>query len=317
MISKEKKEWIISVVGAGTMGLCIAQHFAMHGHKVYLYNRTAENLQKAMKRIEDNMHTLSQMDYIKEEEIPTVMNRVIPEGNLETAVREADYIIENVAEKVEVKKAVYEQIDRYASADAIIGSDTSSMDIFKFVNISHPERLLITHFFNPAYVMPLVEVVRGPETFDEVVEIIKEFLEESGKKVAVLNGVIPGFIINRITSAISREASYMVEKGYTTFEDIDKAIVATYGPRFPFEGPCQLGDFVGLDVSAYVFNNIFPTLSTAQETSPVILNMISQGKLGVKSGEGLCGKYEDPVEAYQKRDTNVIKMVQAIQKLDK
>ncbi len=109
----------------------------------------------------------------------------------------------------------------------------------------------------------------------------------------------------------------MLEKGYTTFEDIDKAIVATYGPRFPFEGPCQLGDFVGLDVSAYVFNNIFPTLSTAQETSPVILNMISQGKLGVKSGEGLCGKYEDPVEAYQKRDTNVIKMVQAIQKLDK
>ena len=317
MSLKEKKECIVSVVGAGTMGLCIAQYFAMRGHRVYLYNRTIENLDKAMKRIEDNMHTLCKMDYINEEEIPSVMNRIIPEGNLEVAVKDADYIVENVAEKVDVKKAVYEQIDKYAKADAIIGSDTSSMDIFKFVNISNPGRLLITHFFNPAYVMPLVEVVKGPETSNDVVEEIKEFLEENGKKVAVLNGVIPGFIINRITSAISREASYMVEKGYTTFEDVDKAIVATYGPRFPFEGPCQLGDFVGLDVSAYVFNNIFPTLSTAQETSPVILNMISQGKLGVKTGEGLCGKYENPVEAYQKRDSNVIKMVQAIEKLDK
>ena len=88
------------------MGVCIAQYFAMHGHKVYLYNRTVENLQKAMKRIEDNMYTLSQMDYIKEEEIQTVMNCVIPEENLETAVREADYIIENVAEKVVFQRLV-------------------------------------------------------------------------------------------------------------------------------------------------------------------------------------------------------------------
>lgn len=108
----------------------------------------------------------------------------------------------------------------------------------------------------------------------------------------------------------------MVEGGYVSFEDVDKAIVATYGPRFTFEGPCRLGDFVGLDVCAYVFNNLFPTLSNASTVSPLILADVREGKLGVKTGEGLCGSYGDPAAAYRDRDTRLIRTIKAIRDID-
>lgn len=314
-MEKEFKNWKVAVIGAGTMGLCIAQHFAMNGNEVALYNRTAANLEKAMQHIEDNLQALVQHGMLQADEIPAVKARVTPTQDLPGAVRDADYIVESVAEDPAVKANVFAQIDAAARPDAIIGSDTSSMNIFSFVKISHPERLVITHYFNPAYVMPLVEVVKGGETSDETVKTIRAFLEASGKTVAVLNRILPGFIINRFTAALCREACFMVENGFASFEDIDNAIVATYGPRFTFEGPCQLGDYVGLDVSAYVFNNIFPTLCNAQSTSPVILDMVKQGKLGVKTGEGLLGAYPDPAASYSERDTRVIKMLKAIKEL--
>ena len=317
MKTKPFQDWKVAVIGAGTMGLCIAQYFAMQGHAVALYNRTPENLEKALQRIRDNLHALVDCGMLAADEVDTVAARVHGTSDLAAAVVDADYIIENVAEKVEVKAAIFSQIDQHAQPDAIIGSDTSSMDIFKFIAISHMERLLITHYFNPAYVMPLVEVVRGPETSDETVNTIRDFLESRGKKAAVLNKVVPGFIINRFSAAISREACYMVEQGLCSFADIDKALVATYGPRFTFEGPCQLGDFVGLDVTAFVFKNLFPTLSDAKTPSPVLLSMVQQGKLGVKSGSGLAGDYPDPVKAYKDRDTKVIKMIKAIDEVNR
>ena len=314
---RDVNEWKVAVVGAGTMGLCIAQSFAMHGHEVNLYNRTPGNLAKAMSHIRSNMEALVDYGMAEEGDVDAVLSRIHDTSDLGQAVGDADYIVENVAERPDVKAQVFAQIDAAARPDAVIGSDTSSMDIYQFVKVSNPGRLVITHFFNPAYVMPLVEVVRGPETADETVASVREFLEAAGKQVAVLNSVIPGFIINRFTAALCREACSMVEQGYATFEDIDKAIVATYGPRFTFEGPCQLGDFVGLDVSAYVFNNIFPTLCNAETTSPVILDMVGKGKLGVKTGEGLCGSYPDPEQAYKDRDTRVIKTIKAISEVER
>lgn len=314
---RSTSEWKVAVVGAGTMGLCIAQSFAMYGHEVELYNRTPENLAKAMSHIRSNMEALVSYGMAQEADVDAVLSRVHDTSDLAEAVSDADYVVENVAERPDVKAQVFAQIDAAARPNAIIGSDTSSMDIYQFVKVSNPGRLVITHFFNPAYVMPLVEVVRGPETSDETVSSVREFLESVGKQVAVLNSVIPGFIINRFTAALCREACSMVEQGYATFEDIDKAIVATYGPRFTFEGPGRLGDFVGLDVSAYVFNNIFPTLCNADSTSPVILGMVKQGKLGVKAGEGLCGSYPDPERAYRDRDTRVIKTIKAISEVEK
>lgn len=308
--------WKVAVIGAGTMGLCIAQHFAMQGNEVALYNPTPAHLDTALAHIRSNMEGLVRYGMAEDAQIDAVLSRITPTSDIAAAVADADYVVENVAEKPEVKQTVFAQIDAAARPGAILASDTSSMDIYQFINVSHPERLVITHYFNPAYVMPLVEVVRGPETSDKTVQSIRSFLEGSGKTVAVLNKVIPGFIINRFTAALSREACSMVEAGYVSFEAVDKAIVAAYGPRFTFEGPCRLGDFVGLDVCACVFNNLFPTLSNASSVSPLILKDVQKGKLGVKSGEGLCGSYADPAAAYQDRDTRLIRTIKAIRDID-
>lgn len=311
MRKKNPREWEVSVLGAGTMGLCIAQLFAMHGHKVNLYNRTPANLDKALVQIESNLHTLLDLGQIPAETITATMTNIYGSSDLKSAVIHADFIIENVAENVALKQQIFSQLDQYCDSDVIFASDTSTMNIYEFVEISHPERLIITHFFNPAYVMPLVELVRGPATSDEVTEVVKEFLALSGKSVAVLNKAIPGFILNRITMAVFREASYIAGQGYATPEDIDKAIVSTFGPRYTFEGPFTLSDFAGIDVYERLGTLLPPELNSDTACPQILKDKIAAGKLGVKTKEGFY-QYKDSTRAHHLRDTKIIKMIQAI-----
>ena len=176
MRNPDVTKWEIAVLGAGTMGQCIAQLFAMNGHKVNLYNRTPANLEKALKQIENNLHTLAEMGDLKEEAIPVSMANIHGTSDLKEAVVSADYVIENVAEKEDLKKTIFAQLDEYCGDDVIFASDTSTMNIYEFIEVSHPERLIISHFFNPAHVMPLVELVRGPQTSDETVNAVKELM---------------------------------------------------------------------------------------------------------------------------------------------
>lgn len=316
MRKQNPKEWEVAVLGAGTMGLCIAQHFAMSGHQVHLYNRTPANLEKALIQIQNNLNTLADMEQITPESINSVLNRIQGSSDLKESVQTADFIIENVAEKEELKQQIFSQLDEYCDEDVIFASDTSTMNIYKFVKVSHPERLVITHFFNPAYVMPLVELVRGPETSDDVTEAVKDFLSKSGKTVAVLNKAIPGFILNRITMAVFREASYIASQGFATPEDIDKAIVSTFGPRYTFEGPFALSDFAGIDIYERLGILLPPVLNSSIECPTILKEKIAEGKLGVKTGEGFYS-YPEGAKAHQQRDTKIMKMLQAIQNVNK
>lgn len=305
------KDYEIAVLGAGTMGLCVAQFFAMNGHSVRLYNRTAANLEKALVQIRNNLETLVSMEQLAASSIEPVMSRILGTGDLKEAVAHADFIIENVAEKEEVKKDIFAQIDQLCGEDVIFSSDTSTMNIYDFLDVSHPERLIITHFFNPAYVMPLAEIVRGPHTSDETVAAARELLESCGKKTAVLNKAIPGFILNRITMAVFREASYIAGNGWATPEDIDKAIVSTFGPRYTFEGPFALSDFAGLDIYERLATLLPPVLCSDKECPAILSDKTKAGHLGVKTGEGFY-TYSDPAEAHRSRDTKIMKMIQAI-----
>lgn len=316
MRKKNPQEWEVAVLGAGTMGLCIAQHFAMNGHRVHLYNRTPANLDKAFVQIENNLNTLAKIKQIPPKAIPSILSLISGSSDLKKSVESADFIIENVAEKVELKQQIFSQLDEYCDSDVIFASDTSTMNIYEFVTVSHMERLVITHFFNPAYVMPLVELVRGPETSDEVTANVKEFLSGSGKEVAVLNKAIPGFILNRITMAVFREASYIAGQGYATPEDIDKAIVSTFGPRYTFEGPFALSDFAGIDIYERLGILLPPVLNSSTECPSILKDKIAEGKLGVKTGEGFY-IYTDGAKAHQQRDTKIMKMLQAINNVNK
>ena len=310
------KDFEIAVLGAGTMGLCVAQFFAMNGHEVHLYNRTYANLEKAMVQIRSNLETLVSLNQIKPEEVPAAMARIHGTGDLKTAVENADFVIENVAEKEELKKKIFSQLDELCGGDVIFSSDTSTMNIYEFVGVSHPERLIITHFFNPAYVMPLVEIVRGPHTSDETVAVTKELLESCGKKTAVINKAIPGFILNRITMAVFREAAYIAGNGWATPEDIDKAIVSTFGPRYTFEGPFALSDFAGLDIYERLATLLPPVLCSDTACPAILSDKTKAGQLGVKSGKGFYS-YSDPAAAHRDRDTKIMKMIRMINEVNK
>lgn len=310
-MNKQPQDWVISVLGAGTMGLSIAQFFAMKGHTVYLYNRTPANLEKAMRQIEENLHTLLSLDMIAKEEIRPVLGRIHGTSELEPCVSTADLVIENVAEKVELKKSIFSQLNRFCGPEVILASDTSSMNIFEFAEVSHPERLIITHFFNPAYMMPLVELVRGPQTSDAVVAAVKQLMSASGKKPVVVNKVVPGFIVNRLTFSIFREAAYMVEQGWRSPEDIDAAVVSTYGPRYPFEGPFGLVDFAGADTYQKISEYLLPELCSSGEVPGLLRQLCEDGRLGVKSGQGFYD-YDDPAKANASRDQKIVRMIRAI-----
>ena len=315
MRTEHVKEWKIAVLGAGTMGQCIAQFFAMNGHLVSLYNRTPANLEKALVQIKNNLGTLVQLGQIPPEAVSHTMESIYGTSDLKEAVAEADIVIENLAEREDVKKMIFSQLDEYCGSDTILSSDTSTMNIFEFLEISHPERLIITHFFNPAHVMPLVEVVRGPETSDQVTLAVKELLEGDGKTVAVLNKAIPGFILNRITLAVFREASYIAENGWASPEDIDKAVVSTFGPRYTFEGPFGLSDFAGVDVYERLATLLPPVLCSDTECPQMVKDMVAAGKLGVKSGEGFY-QYKDEVKARRDRDMRIVKTIQAVRRIN-
>lgn len=315
MRTEHVKEWKIAVLGAGTMGQCIAQFFAMNGHLVSLYNRTPANLEKALVQIKNNLGTLVQLGQIPSEAVDHTMESIYGTSDLKEAVAEADIVIENLAEREDVKKMIFSQLDEYCGSDTILSSDTSTMNIFEFLEISHPERLIITHFFNPAHVMPLVEVVRGPETSDQVTLAVKELLEGDGKTVAVLNKAIPGFILNRITLAVFREASYIAENGWASPEDIDKAVVSTFGPRYTFEGPFGLSDFAGVDVYERLATLLPPVLCSDTECPQMVKDMVAAGKLGVKSGEGFY-RYRDEAKARRDRDTRIVKTIQAVRRVN-
>ena len=315
MRTEHVKEWKIAVLGAGTMGQCIAQFFAMNGHLVSLYNRTPANLEKALVQIKNNLGTLVQLGQIPSEAVNHTMESIYGTSDLKEAVAEADIVIENLAEREDVKKMIFSQLDEYCGSNTILSSDTSTMNIFEFLEISHPERLIITHFFNPAHVMPLVEVVRGPETSDQVTLAVKELLEGDGKTVAVLNKAIPGFILNRITLAVFREASYIAENGWASPEDIDKAVVSTFGPRYTFEGPFGLSDFAGVDVYERLATLLPPVLCSDTECPQMVKDMVAAGKLGVKSGEGFY-RYRDEAKARRDRDTRIVKTIQAVRRVN-
>jgi len=188
---------------------------------------------------------------------------------------------------------------------------TSAMNIYAIISsfIKNPERILITHFNNPSHIIPLVEIVKGPNTNQELVDVVKNILIKIGKTPVVLNEYIPGFIVNRLNAALLREASYMVEQGWVSAEDVDTAFSANQGLKAPFEGPLELMDYIGWDVAYNVGKIIYPFLNSNTEPAPLAAQMIKEGKLGIKSGKGLKDYTNiDRAELQSKRDEKLLKI---------
>ena len=308
----------VLVMGAGTMGTGVAQAVASAGLPVYLVDQTEELIARARTLVKNGIDLMEKEGLYTAEQVSNAVNNItyVTADRLGEIGGEVDMVVESVFENRDVKRSVFAQLDQACRPDCIFCSNTSASNVFEFVEVTNPERFLITHWFNPPYLMKLVEVVKGPNTTDEIAKTTMDFLTSIGRKPCLINQYIPGFIVNRIANAISREAGYMIMNGWTTGADIDAALRATSGIRYAFEGPMALFDVVGWDLIRQGCLDVYPSLCTDTDTCAYAEELVKQNRLGVKTGGGVFD-YEgvDMAEFMAARSEKIIKMYKAVEDL--
>ncbi|AIR07266.1 3-hydroxybutyryl-CoA dehydrogenase [Cedecea neteri] len=281
----------VAVVGAGTMGARITVVMARAGYRVSLWSRSESTLDKA-RTIVDSLAASENVAFTT---------------SLEACLADADLVSENVAEDVALKQRVLNDIEQQVSADCVITTNTSSVSITLLASaLSQPQRLIGMHWFNPADTMPMIEIVRGENTADEVCLRVRDICQQLGKETITVNQDIPGFIINRLQYAMLREALYLVDAGIGSVEDVDRAVQRTLAPRWAAMGPMKLMDFAGLDTVEKVAGILLPALDNSSQLPAWLKEKVADNKLGVKSGEGFYAwTAEAASAAMRKRDETV------------
>lgn len=274
----------VSVIGAGTMGNGIAHVFAQHGFKVTMVDISLSHLDHALATIGKNLDRMVTKGTITEEQKKQTLDNINIESNLVEGVKDAALVVEAATENVELKLNIFEQLDSYAPKDAILATNTSSISITKIAAVTNrPGKVIGMHFMNPVPVMKLVEIINGYSTKKEVTETIIELSRQLGKTPCVVNDY-PGFIANRILMPMINEAVYSLYEGVAGVEEIDT--VMKLGMAHPM-GPLQLADFIGLDVCLAILNVLHDGFGNPKYAPcPLLVNMVTAGKLGNKSGEG-------------------------------
>lgn len=298
------------VVGAGVMGHSIAHVFAQAGIEVNLVDLDEAVLEHAMDLMKADLETLVEFKKISGDDIPGILARIHPSTDLAGGADGVDFAVETVAEVPDVKREVFSQLDQFCPGNTVIASNTSSLDIFSIAQITRPERLVVAHWFAPPHIIPLVEVVPGPETLPEVATFTANLMERLGKKTVTMKNFVPSFIVNRIQRSISQAVWEMLEKGWATPEEIDLAIKLSLGIRLPVVGVVQTSDFTGLDL-------IYDIMKGGGRVSPLVEEKVKQGHLGVKTSKGVYdygGRSE--VEILKKRDRRYLKLLDHLERME-
>jgi 3-hydroxybutyryl-CoA dehydrogenase len=306
-----KSDWIerILVVGAGTMGHSLAQTFAQGGYPVVLVDVSREILDKAARLIASNLKTLEDLGLLDTAKGKEIIERIRFSTSLEEGARDADLTVEAVFEDPEAKEALFERLEALCPRRTILASNTSYLNIFELKTLKRHEKIIITHWYTPPHIIPLVDVVKGPRTSWETAETVKELLTKLGKKPVIMDKFIPGFIVNRLQRALAREIFHLLDSGYASAEDIDTAVKASLGIRIPILGVVQRYDFAGIDLAHQFMKN--PSIHLASEDKPpeALKRLVDRGHLGVKSGRGFydySGKKME--EIMRDRDMKLIKL---------
>jgi len=275
----------LAVVGAGSMGAQIAQQAALHGMLVMLNDKDRAQLTKAVESNRGHLARRVEKGRLSAQDAELALRRVIPITDVDGAVQQADFVIEAVFEDLDVKRAIFADLDRFAPPEAVLASNSSTIGISKLAGATkRPELCVNMHFFFPVLVMDLVEIVRGPQTSDTTVERAVEVAREMERTPVVLHREIDGFIVNRILHAATQEAYRLMDAGVASFEDIDVAVEK--GLNWPL-GPFRLGDFSGLDVTYNARMHMYRTTGDERyRPSPQLEAKVKAGKLGRKTGEG-------------------------------
>ena len=292
----------ISVIGAGLMGHGIALQFAAAGFEVALQDTDGEQLEKALDDIRSALDTLRQQGIVDEGAAASAPGRIRTTTSLPEAAAEAALVVEAVYEDLPLKQQVFADLDRHCQPRAVLASNTSSFMTSQLASSTRrPDRVVVANWWNPAYLVPLVEVVRGPETSDGTIAVLRGFLEAAGKRPIVLQKESLGFIGNRMQFALLREALAIVDQGIATPEDVDDVVRTSFGRRLSVAGPLEVFDFAGWDTISHIIDELFPDLDTSRENFPVLKEMVARGDFGVKSGKGFYEWDEERIAALKRR----------------
>lgn len=274
----------VSVIGAGTMGNGIAHVFAQAGFKVTIVDVSLAQLDKAIANIAKNLDRQVAKGTVTEEQKAATLANITTESNIIEGVKEAELVVEAATENSELKLKIFEQLDMYAPKEAILATNTSSISITKIAAAtSRAGKVIGMHFMNPVPVMKLVEIINGYATTKEVTDTIVQLSKQLGKVPCAVNDY-PGFIANRILMPMINEAIYSLYEGVAGVEEIDT--VMKLGMAHPM-GPLQLADFIGLDVCLSILHVLHDGFGNPKYAPcPLLVNMVTAGKLGVKSSEG-------------------------------
>ncbi|MBU0696559.1 MAG: 3-hydroxybutyryl-CoA dehydrogenase [Bacteroidetes bacterium] len=274
----------VAIIGSGTMGNGIAHSFSQSGFLVSLIDINQENLDKGILTISKNIDRQITKGVVTANERDEILAKINCTIDLKAGVKNADLVIEAASENIDIKLKIFKDLSEFTKPDAILATNTSSISITKIAAVTHkPDKVIGMHFMNPVPVMKLVEVIRGYATSDEVTNTIMELSKTLGKSPVEVNDY-PGFVANRILMPMINEAIYSLYEGVAGVNEIDT--VMKLGMAHPM-GPLQLADFIGLDVCLSIMNVLYDGFGNPKYAPcPLLVNMVTAGKKGVKSGEG-------------------------------
>ncbi len=298
------------------MGPGLAQVFATAGYDVSLYSRKAETLEKAMRVARANLATFVENGLLKENQVSGVLARVRTTQSVEEAGKDADFVIESIAEKMDAKKVLYEELDKVCPKRAVFTSNTSYLNIYEVMPEARLPQTVIAHWFAPPQIIPLVEVVKGEKTSQETIDFVVELLQKVDRVPTVMEKFVSGFCINRFLRIIGRECFFLLDNGYMTAEQLDLAVKASIIPRAMVLGFIQRYDFTGIDLSYGNLQNPDFVEAPIDNQPKSLKELMDKGELGVKTGKGFFDYSDRPLEqVLRERDAAMIKVFQEVKDL--
>ena len=292
----------IAVIGAGLMGHGIAQEFASAGYQVHLHDVTDEQLQIARTQIEKNLGVLAESAIIEEDSIHPTLQRIQTATELEAVAENADFVVEAVTENLALKQQIFDKLDATCPPHAILASNTTALMPSQIgENAKRKDQILNTHYFNPPYLIPLVELIRSPDTSDATVEVTFDLLTAIGKTPAIIEKEALGFVGPRLQAALIREAFAIVEQGIASAETVDLVVRNSFGRRLSVAGPFEVFELAGWDLVLAAFEELYKDLNSSSNINPLLREMVDSGKLGVKSKEGFYSWTDEKIQQLRDR----------------
>lgn len=277
----------VAIIGAGMMGSGIALVFASKGYHVKLYDAMEGALPKALAGIRNNLEMMAKSGIGNLAEMETILGKIHPIMDFELALTDVQFVIECVFEDLELKQQIFRQMDSVCPVETVLATNTSVMSIAEIgAKTRCQERILGAHFWNPPFLVPLVEVIKTENTSDQAMDETVKLLKMVGKHPVRVNKDVPGFVGNRLQHALWREAISIVEKGIADAETVDECIKYGFGMRLPVLGPIETADMVGLDLTLAIHKYILKHLENSPDASPLLEAKVARNELGFKTGQG-------------------------------